>query len=237
MDPSKIEPTNLGLRAAAALARATQPDAAPSRPAPDAAPPGRWADMMAANPGHSAWYVERFRRMAASGADLVGEARLVDALAPRGARILDAGCGPGRHAGYLHRAGHTVVGVDLDPVLIEAAEADEPGPRYVVGDLTVVALPDDAPAEFDVISCAGNVMTFLHPDTRRPILARFAAWLAPGGRAVIGFGAGRGYPFEEFLADAAASGLGRHQLFSSWDLRPLEGSSDFIVALLSRDQD
>ncbi len=66
--------------------------------------------------------------MAAEGADLVGEARLADALAPRRAAILDAGCGSGRHAGYLHRAGHRVVGVDLDPVLVAAAEADEPSP-------------------------------------------------------------------------------------------------------------
>ena len=39
------------------------------------------------------------------GADLVGEARLIDAMVPRGAAILDAGCGPGRHAGHLHERG------------------------------------------------------------------------------------------------------------------------------------
>ncbi|MFI5426704.1 hypothetical protein [Aeromicrobium sp. UC242_57] len=46
--------------------------------------------------GHSQWYVDRFRTLAAEGADLAGEARLVDAVVERGARILDAGCGPGR---------------------------------------------------------------------------------------------------------------------------------------------
>jgi hypothetical protein len=30
--------------------------------------------------GHSQWYIERFRRMAAEGADLAGEARLMDAV-------------------------------------------------------------------------------------------------------------------------------------------------------------
>ena len=30
--------------------------------------------------GHAQWYIERFRRMAADGADLLGEARLLDAL-------------------------------------------------------------------------------------------------------------------------------------------------------------
>jgi hypothetical protein len=55
-----------------------------------------WLRMIEQNPGHSSWYIERFRAMAAAGDDLGGEARFVDAMAPRGARILDAGCGPGR---------------------------------------------------------------------------------------------------------------------------------------------
>ena len=33
-------------------------------------------------PGHSQWYVNRFRQLAAEGADLAGEARLLDALVP-----------------------------------------------------------------------------------------------------------------------------------------------------------
>src|SRR5690606_34689967 len=93
-----------------------------------------WIQMVEERPGHSEWYVQRFRTMADAGEDLDGEARLVGAMAPRGARILDAGGGPGRVGGYLHRAGHTVVGVDLDPVLIAAAEEDHPGPAWLVGD-------------------------------------------------------------------------------------------------------
>ena len=216
MDPSKLAPTNL----TAAMLRAARRS--------------KWADAVANNPNHSAWYVQRFRDMAANGADLVGEARLIDAMAQRGSTILDAGCGPGRHAGYLHAAGHTVVGIDLDPVLIEAAEQDFPGPRYVVGDLADVVLPEDAPLQFDLVFSAGNVMGFLHPDTRRDVLANIAGWLNPEGRAVIGYGAGRGYDFDDFVKDAASSGLLLKQAFSTWDLRPFTDSSDFLVALLSR---
>nr|NLI51454.1 class I SAM-dependent methyltransferase [Propionibacterium sp.] len=173
--------------------------------------------------------------MAARGADLVGEARLVDALAPRGAAILDAGCGPGRHAGHLHRAGHRVVGVDLDPVLIAAAEADEPGPTYLVADLADdFALPPEAPQRFDVILCAGNVLGFVHPATRRPILTRLGGLLAPGGRLVTGFGAGRGYDFGSFFADAAAAGLRVAARYSTWDLRPYGANPEFLVAFLER---
>ena len=43
-----------------------------------------WLRLLEENPGHSDWYIERFRAMAAAGADLDGEARLVDAMAARG---------------------------------------------------------------------------------------------------------------------------------------------------------
>ncbi len=191
-----------------------------------------WMQKVAADPGHSHWYVERFRAMARAGDDLLGEARLVDAMAPRGAHILDAGCGPGRLGGYLAAAGHRVVGVDVDPVLIEAAEHDHPGPRWLVGDLAELDLPARGIAEpFDVIVSAGNVMAFLAPSTRVQVLGRLRAHLRDGGRAVIGLGAGRGYEFGQFLDDAAAAGFAQDLLLSTWDLRPFTDESDFLVAL------
>ena len=192
-----------------------------------------WMQKVTADPGHSQWYVERFRAMARAGDDLAGEARLVDAMAPRGARILDAGCGPGRLGGYLAAAGHHVVGVDVDPVLIDAAEQDHPGPRWLVGDLAELDLPARGIAEpFDVILSAGNVMTFLAASTRVAVLRRLRAHLRQNGRAVIGFGAGRDYEFGEFLDDAGAAGFTPDLLLSSWDLRPFTDGSDFLVAIL-----
>ncbi|WP_241386909.1 class I SAM-dependent methyltransferase [Rhodococcus sp. CH91] len=197
--------------------------------------PSLWEEMVAQNPAHSSWYVDRFRSMAAQGQDTVGEARLIDAMVPRQARILDAGCGPGRTGGYLHRAGHTVVGVDVDPVLIAAAEEDHPGPTWLVGDLAALDLPARGiAADFDAIVCAGNVMTFVAPSTRVAVLGAFAAHLGPQGRAVIGFGAGRDYEFGQFLADAKAAGLVPELLLSTWDVRPFNEDAEFLVAVLSR---
>jgi SAM-dependent methyltransferase len=189
--------------------------------------------MAQEDPGFSQRYVERFRTMAAAGEDLAGEARLVDAMLPRGSRVLDAGCGPGRVGGWLHRAGHVVVGVDVDPVLVAAAEQDHPGPTWLVGDLAELDLPARGIAEpFDALVCAGNVMTFLAPGTRREVLRRFRRHLTADGRAAVGFGAGRGYPFGEFLADAAAAGLEPDVLLSSWHLHPFTEDADFLVAVL-----
>ena len=192
-----------------------------------------WMQKVAADPGHSGWYIERFRAMARAGDDLGGEARFVDAMAPRGAHILDAGCGPGRVGGYLAAAGHRVVGVDVDPALIAAAEQDHPGPRWLVGDLAELDLPARGVGEpFDVIVSAGNVMTFLAPSTRVPVLSRLRSHLRADGRLAIGFGAGRDYEFGQFLADAATAGLAAELLLSAWDVRPFTEDSGFLVAVL-----
>ena len=59
--------------------------------------PTRWVTDTKA--GHSEWYVERFRRMAAEGADLGGEARLIDAMLPPGAGSSTRAAGPAGSAG------------------------------------------------------------------------------------------------------------------------------------------
>jgi SAM-dependent methyltransferase len=192
-----------------------------------------WTRLTAENPQHSAAYIQRFKDLAAAGHDLVGEARLVDALLPRGSRVLDAGSGTGRISAYLAEAGHTVVGVDGDPVLVAAAQEDHAGPTFLVGDLAELDLPARGISQpFDAIVCAGNVVTFLAPSTRREVLRRMRAHLTEGGRAAIGFGAGRGYDFDEFLADAAAVGWQPDLLLSTWDLRPFTPESNFLVAIL-----
>jgi SAM-dependent methyltransferase len=195
--------------------------------------PSAWVRMTQEDPDHSAAYIQRFRDLAAQGMDLVGEARLVDAMLPRGSLVLDAGCGPGRLGGFLARAGHRVVGVDVDPVLIAAAEEDHPGATWLVGDLAELDLPARGVREpFDAIVCAGNVMTFLAPSTRVAVLRRLRAHVHPRGRAAIGFGAGRGYGFDDFLTDAATAGWAPDLLLSTWDLRPFTPDADFLVAVL-----
>ena len=203
----------------------------------------RWERIVQADPDHSTRYIDRFKAMAARGFDLDGEARAVDALVERGARILDVGCGPGRVSVALAQRGHRVYGIDIDPVLIAEAErvarrsglapaGQAGGVGFVVGDICAPYPPAVAPA--DLIVCAGNVITFLDGDTPAAALAQMAAGLAPGGRVAMGFGLGRGYPMERFTADCAAAGLAIEARFSTWQFHPFTAESQFVVALLAR---
>lgn len=193
--------------------------------------PTRWETDT--DDGHSEWYVDRFRKMAADGDDLEGEARLVDAMLPRGARVLDAGCGPGRTGAALHARGHTVVGVDADPVLIAAAEEDHPGPRWLVGDLADLDLAAHGQAEpFDAAVMAGNVIVFVAPGTEADVLRRVAAHVVPDGFVVVGFHVNRTLALADFDAAVAEAGLRIDHRFATWDLVPWHDDADFAVTVL-----
>lgn len=165
--------------------------------------------------------------MEAQGQDIYGEARLIDAVSERSSRILDAGCGTGRIGGYLISQGHIVVGTDVDPVLIGHARNDHPEGTWYVGDLSQDPIEE---AEFDVVISAGNVMGFLAEEGRLPALSNIRASMKEGGRFIVGFGAGRGWSFEDFLESAQNAGFGVENTFESWDLVPFTSDSTFLVA-------
>jgi len=197
------------------------------------AAPTRW--VTETKDGHSEWYIERFRKMEAEGADLAGEGRLVDAMVRRHARVLDAGCGPGRVGAYLHSVGHDVVGVDADPKLIAAAEVDHPGPRWLVADLSELDLASQGePEPFDAIVLAGNVMVFLAPGSETAVLRRAAAHLAEDGFVITGFHTARELDLAVFDRAIIDAGLRVEHRFATWDLRAWHADADFAVTVLRR---
>lgn len=190
-----------------------------------------WKEVTAANPAHSHNFARKWKTLRAQGKDIDGEARLIDAMSERHSRVLDAGCGSGRLGGELAKRGHTVLGVDVDPILIEHAVNDYPEARWEVGDLSEEDIPE---GNFDIAVAAGNVMTFIATEGREAALRNVFNALRPGGRFVVGFGEGRGWGFEEFLDLARAVGYRVDSIFASWDMKVFKENSTFMVAVLTR---
>ncbi|MEU3164487.1 methyltransferase domain-containing protein [Streptosporangium sp. NPDC006930] len=179
-------------------------------------PRSRWTDIAGGDAGER--YAERFARLAESGADMHGEARLCEELLPPPARVLDAGCGTGRVAIRLAELGYDCVGVDLDASMLAVARRVAPRLPWILADLSdlgdlgglgdPVALADRTDQEnrivrderdtsiqggekggsFDMVVAAGNVIPLLAPGTEARTVAGLAALLRPGGLLVSGFG-------------------------------------------------
>ena len=143
-----------------------------SDPSADPSPATLWEQQVVGE--RWTFYADRFGKLFADGSDVEGEARFVDAMLPRGAAVLDAGCGTGRIANALHQMGHRVVGVDKDAGLIAIAQQRYPDVRYLACDLYLLSPSQletvEAPSEFDVIALPGNVMVYMAPGTQRRVL-------------------------------------------------------------------
>jgi SAM-dependent methyltransferase len=98
---------------------------------------------------------------------------------PRGARVLDAGCGTGFTVQRLREHGYEAVGVEPSAGMREQAIANNPGVRILDGDIEHLPLPD---SELDAVVCIEVLRYLKDPSTALRELARV---LKPGGTAFI----------------------------------------------------
>jgi tellurite methyltransferase len=109
--------------------------------------------------------------------------RLAASLPPR-SRVLDMGCGEGRNALCLARAGHDVHAFDLSSAgvakLLAAARREELAVRAWVADVRTA----DLGGPYDLIVNHG-VLALLHRSDWTRVLARMRELTAPGGRNVV----------------------------------------------------
>jgi len=107
---------------------------------------------------------------------------------PAEQRLLDAGCGPGRHAIALVNEGYHVTGADISDDMIDQARrnaaAENVDIRWVESSFD--QLPKRCPGPFDGIICIGNALAAAGtPAKVKTALKRFANVLCPGGTAFI----------------------------------------------------
>jgi SAM-dependent methyltransferase len=105
-----------------------------------------------------------------------------------GMRLLDVGCGPGRHAHAFAEQGIVVVGVDISQRFVDLAARDAPpGASFVRADARALAFD----AEFDaaISLCQGAFGLAGGPgapvDADGEVLDGIARALRPGGRAAV----------------------------------------------------
>jgi SAM-dependent methyltransferase len=200
-------------------------------------PQNRWERVAA-----EMTYAQVFEDLIAKGEDIDGEARLADVLAPRNARILDAGAGVGRVAAALARRGHDVTAVEKDPDLVARSRRLFPDVPMVAADILELSPTmlegHDRPSSYDVIVVVGNVMIYLAEDTETRALTILRDLLAPGGRVLVGFNPVKGprfsrdYPVVDFRTHVAAAGLAVQREFGGYDLIPPHDG--YLVSVLHR---
>jgi SAM-dependent methyltransferase len=111
---------------------------------------------------------------------------LVDAINLQpGQRLLDVGCGPGRHAHALARRGIEVVGVDISQAFVDLATTSAPaGASFVRADARRLGYD----GEFDVaLSLCQGGFGLVHDeeDDDRAVLDGMARAVRPGGKVVL----------------------------------------------------
>lgn len=119
-------------------------------------------------------------------ADAADAIAMVERVAPGAAdrRVLDVGCGPGRHARILRARGYRVVGLDLSQTLLRIA-LQQSDAALVRGDMRRLPIRS---ASCDLVV---NLFTSFgyFPDDREhaDVIAEMARTLRPGGMLVLDF--------------------------------------------------
>lgn len=110
---------------------------------------------------------------------------LLDSL-PRGAVVLELGCGAGVPTTQRLASRFAVTGVDLSARQVALARQNIPCANFILADMTAAAF---AARAFDAV-CAFYAITHVPRDEHAGLLAKIATWLRPGGLFVASFSNG-----------------------------------------------
>lgn len=121
------------------------------------------------------------------GKDYEAECRTLLDLATKnglepGGKVLDVGCGTGRHAVLLSEKGYQVTGTDISEFMLEIARSRTSAKFDVVG---MDAL-DAGTEEFDLVYSLFDVLSYqVSIKEAASFMTRLAQWTKPGGLVVV----------------------------------------------------
>lgn len=121
----------------------------------------------------------RFDRHTDTDMEVEGLCRLVGE--PDGGRILDLGCGYGRHVIPLAERGYQIVGYDLSSTLLRHGKQRLPSGVWVRGDLRALPFQE----QFDTVTSLFTALGYFEEETDNfAVFREIADSLRPGGRFI-----------------------------------------------------
>jgi len=109
---------------------------------------------------------------------------LADELIPRGADVLELGCGAGIPMTARLATGRRLTGIDLSREQIRRARRNVPGATFRVADLAALDWPADS---VDAV-VAFYSLTHVPRDEHAALFGRIREWLRPGGLFIASLG-------------------------------------------------
>jgi len=138
------------------------------------------------------------------------DVRLLEELVtrlPKGAKILDAGCGAGIPISQILIERFEVTGVDFSEAQIELARKNVPNASFICEDMTKLDFPANT---FDGITSYYAII-HIPREEHRSLLANFCKMLKPGGLALLCLGA------DHLIDDIDENYLGTRMYWSHFD--------------------
>jgi SAM-dependent methyltransferase len=134
---------------------------------------------------------------------------LADELIPRGADVLELGCGAGLPMTARLAVGRRLTGVDISPEQVRRARRNVPDATFEVADMTALDRPV---ASLDAV-VAFYSLTHVPRDEQPALFGRVRAWLRPGGVFIASLGV------EDDRGGVEADWLGVDMYFSHFSAR------------------